>query len=138
MFVFRVNLEQWRFTQKNSTFNGTYSENSQGSGWQDSIQPILDSILTTDSTVIIYLCLVIGTVIMAVTRSVAFFRYCVSASIKLHNLMFGKIVYTPMRFFNVNPPGRILNRFSKDIGAVDETLPLLMLDTLEVSPLLKL
>jgi len=29
-------------------------------------------------------------------------------------------------------PGRILNRFSKDMGAVDETLPFTMMDCIEV------
>lgn len=37
-----------------------------------------------------------------------------------------------MRFFNVNPSGRILNRFSKDIGAVDETLPSTITDFVQV------
>ncbi|KAJ8929218.1 hypothetical protein NQ314_018097 [Rhamnusium bicolor] len=47
--------------------------------------------------------------------------------------MFDKIVYATMRFFNINPSGRILNRFSKDVGVLDETLPLTFLDTVEVS-----
>lgn len=33
-----------------------------------------------------------------------------------------------MRFFDTNPSGRILNRFSKDIGGVDELLPKGILD----------
>ncbi|XP_018565523.1 probable multidrug resistance-associated protein lethal(2)03659 isoform X2 [Anoplophora glabripennis] len=128
-----VNLEQWRLTQNNATLNDTYAENPEASTWQDSFQTVLDLILTEDSSVIIYICLVIGTIVVAIMRSIAFFRYCVVASIKLHNLMFDKIVYAPMRFFNINPPGRILNRFSKDIGALDELLPLSLLDTLETA-----
>lgn len=37
-----------------------------------------------------------------------------------------------MRFFDTNPSGRILNRFSKDIGAVDEILPKALLQTLQI------
>lgn len=37
--------------------------------------------------------------------------------------MFNGIISTSMRFFDTNPSGRILNRFSKDMGATDEFLP---------------
>ncbi|XP_018565514.1 probable multidrug resistance-associated protein lethal(2)03659 [Anoplophora glabripennis] len=126
-----VNLEQWRVTQYKTVLNNTFSENSQGRSKQDLFQSTLDLILTKNISVVIYTCLIIGTITVTLTRSISFFKYCSVASTKLHNLMFDKIVYAPMRFFNLNPPGRILNRFSKDIGAVDELLPLSLLDTLE-------
>lgn len=37
-----------------------------------------------------------------------------------------------MRFFDTNPSGRILNRFSKDMGAVDEVLPKAILDASQI------
>lgn len=37
-----------------------------------------------------------------------------------------------MRFFNTNTSGRILNRFSKDMGAIDELLPAAMMDCLQI------
>ena len=37
-----------------------------------------------------------------------------------------------MRFFNTNCSGRILNRFSKDMGAIDEKLPYVLIDTIQV------
>lgn len=46
--------------------------------------------------------------------------------------MFESICHASMRFFNTNTSGRILNRFSKDLGAIDEFLPNAMLDTVQV------
>lgn len=37
-----------------------------------------------------------------------------------------------MSFFHLNPSGRILNRFSKDMGSVDELLPQAMIDCFQV------
>lgn len=45
------------------------------------------------------------------------------SSQKLHDKMFDGVISAPMRFFDTNPSGRILNRFSKDMGAIDELLP---------------
>lgn len=38
-----------------------------------------------------------------------------------------------MEFFNKNTSGRILNRFSKDIGSIDSVLPQVLVDCLIVS-----
>lgn len=46
--------------------------------------------------------------------------------------MFYSIVHTQMRFFDLNPSGRILNRFSKDMGAIDELMPRIMLDGMQI------
>lgn len=45
-------------------------------------------------------------------------------SINLHNNMFSKIMSAPVQFFHDNPKGRILNRFSRDLGYVDSLLHL--------------
>ncbi|XP_059049024.1 ATP-binding cassette subfamily C member 4-like [Achroia grisella] len=65
-------------------------------------------------------------------RAVIFLWVCMRNSIKLHKQMFGNILAATMRFFDTNPSGRILNRFSKDMGIMDEILPRLMLDTIQV------
>lgn len=40
-----------------------------------------------------------------------------------HNTMIDNIVQCPMRFFDANPIGRIINRFSSDMGVIDKKLP---------------
>lgn len=41
-----------------------------------------------------------------------------------------------MRFYNNNPSGRILNRFSKDLGYIDEYIPPVLFDVIEVGLML--
>lgn len=61
-----------------------------------------------------------------------FFNICMRASKVLHNKMFSSILGATMRFFDTNPSGRILNRFSKDMGAIDEMLPKAMMESLQI------
>ncbi|XP_063925187.1 probable multidrug resistance-associated protein lethal(2)03659 isoform X2 [Zophobas morio] len=89
--------------------------------------------LTTDNCLYIYGCLTLLVIIIALVCSFRFFWFCITTSTNLHNKMFRKIVYSSMRFFNTNESGRILNRFSKDIGLIDENLPLSMMDTIQIS-----
>lgn len=79
-----------------------------------------------------YSALIFLLITLTIGRSLAFYRFCNKASVRLHNNMFNKIVHATMRFFNTNPSGRILNRFSKDMNQVDEVLPMTLLDTLQV------
>jgi ABC-type multidrug transport system fused ATPase/permease subunit len=41
---------------------------------------------------------------------------------KLHWIILLGVLHAPMSFFDTTPIGRIINRFSKDIDAVDSTL----------------
>lgn len=88
--------------------------------------------MTEEVVLIAYSVLIVLVIILTIGRSLAFFRFCNKASVRLHNNMFYKIVYATMRFFNFNTSGRILNRFSKDMNQVDEVLPLTLSDTIQV------
>ncbi|CAF3840294.1 unnamed protein product, partial [Rotaria sp. Silwood1] len=55
---------------------------------------------------------------------------CLNAARILHNKMFQRLIRFPIRFFDINPVGRILNRFTKDIAIMDDNLPLNMFDFL--------
>lgn len=80
-----------------------------------------------------YAAITTGLIITALVRSIYFLLFFAKASQNLHNNIFSKLIVATMRFFNSNPSGRILNRFSKDIGAIDEYLPSVFGDVLEVS-----
>lgn len=65
-------------------------------------------------------------------RSYVFLNIVLKSSTNLHKAMFINLINAPMTFFNENPPGRILNRFSKDIGGIDELVPRTMSETISV------
>lgn len=72
------------------------------------------------------------TVLFTLARSFIFVNVGMKASRRLHNAMFNGVTRASMYFFNTNPSGRILNRFSKDMGQVDEILPGIMIDVIQV------
>lgn len=83
---------------------------------------------------IAYTCLAVAFIYTVTHRNMAFFiQLCLNASINLHDKLFRGITRAKMLFFNNNPSGRILNRFSKDIGNIDSFLPVIMIDSVLVS-----
>lgn len=82
-----------------------------------------------DSYIYIYTGIVVGLFFIAITRSSIFYTMCMVCSQRLHDMAFSALIRTTMRFFDTNPSGRILNRFSKDMGAIDELLPKALLDS---------
>ena len=46
------------------------------------------------------------------------------ASDSLHGRAVAALAAAPLRFFDENPAGRVLNRFSKDLAVLDAMLPL--------------
>ncbi|CAK9828719.1 Probable multidrug resistance-associated protein lethal(2)03659 [Anthophora retusa] len=85
-----------------------------------------------NGNVYVYTGLIVFTIVITLTRSISFFTACMRASIRLHDRMFECISRATMRFFNTNPSGRVLNRFSKDMGAIDELLPMALIDCLQI------
>ncbi|XP_038050161.1 multidrug resistance-associated protein 4-like [Patiria miniata] len=71
----------------------------------------------------IYAILCGATTVAIFLRSFLFFHLLITASKVLHNQMFSAIIRAPIQFFETNPVGRILNRFAKDIGNMDDLLP---------------
>ncbi|XP_052782620.1 ATP-binding cassette sub-family C member 4-like isoform X3 [Mya arenaria] len=72
---------------------------------------------------------IIGAVFLfGILRALMFFKVTVDASQALHNTMFTSVLRSQIGFFDNNPVGRILNRFSKDIGHMDDLLPITFFD----------
>lgn len=70
-----------------------------------------------------------GTVV-SIWRAEAVMRACVAAARTLHDAAFAHVLQARVAFFDATPAGRILNRLSKDVGVLDDTLPMLLFDFL--------
>lgn len=92
------------------------------------------TLFTTTDGLYIYGFLILAVVAVTLSRGFIFFAVCMRASKKLHDKSFLSLLHSPMRFFDTNPSGRILNRFSKDMGAVDELLPKAIIEATQVKP----
>ncbi|CAD5125739.1 DgyrCDS13948 [Dimorphilus gyrociliatus] len=55
-------------------------------------------------------------------------NFTTTASRNLHNKLFQKIMMAPCRIFDENSTGQIVNRFSRDIGFIDNLLPVIVYD----------
>ena len=64
-------------------------------------------------------------------RMFAIFYNCALASKKIHDATLTSLFHSPMSFFDTNPTGRILNRFSSDMDMIDLTMPFRIGDLLE-------
>ncbi|SCV05082.1 LANO_0G18074g1_1 [Lachancea nothofagi CBS 11611] len=59
---------------------------------------------------------------ISATKTIINFMAGLNASRKIFNLVLKKVLYARLRFFDSTPIGRIMNRFSRDIEAVDQEL----------------
>ncbi|VAH23047.1 unnamed protein product [Triticum turgidum subsp. durum] len=63
-----------------------------------------------------------GQVLVTLTNSYWLITSSLRAAKRLHDYMLRSILRAPMVFFHTNPLGRIINRFSKDLGDIDRNL----------------
>ena len=90
--------------------------------------------LSKESTnITIYCALIVGLFIIAFARTISIFLLCLNCSRNLHDNVFKVVLRTPMTFFETNPMGRILNRFTRDVGQVDQKIPPTLIDMSTVS-----
>jgi ATP-binding cassette subfamily C (CFTR/MRP) protein 4 len=76
--------------------------------------------------------LVLAVCFLAIVRAFLSFYFTVEASKSLHDQMTKSVLRSKIEFFDINPIGRILNRFSGDVGSNDDQLPTTLFDALVV------
>ncbi|KAI8500525.1 Multidrug resistance-associated protein 4 [Branchiostoma belcheri] len=70
-------------------------------------------------------------ILLSIAAAVMLIYATYIASVNIHNMMFNAIVRVPISFFDKNPSGRILNRFSDDLEAVEDDIPEEIMDGTE-------
>ncbi|XP_050307150.1 ATP-binding cassette sub-family C member 4-like [Anthonomus grandis grandis] len=112
-----------------------------GSSVKSIFEPFFDEIdsngvqytlLKTEVSIYVYTALILSAIVFTVSRAMFFYKMAMKASKNIHKKMFHCLLQAPMRFFDTNPSGRVLNRFSKDMGAIDEVLPRVLMDALTI------
>ena len=79
----------------------------------------------------IFVAFSVSTFMVSLIRALWFYLTCLRSSRLLFEEMMRNVFRVSMDFFHNNPHGRIMNRFSKDINILDETLPLTFFDFLQ-------
>lgn len=82
---------------------------------------------------LIFLGLASGTAIVTLLRASLFAERTMAASRRLHDDLLHRVLHAAPFFFDVNPIGRILNRFSKDVDQMENMLPVTSQDFLQIS-----
>ncbi|KAH8733119.1 ABC transporter type 1, transmembrane domain-containing protein [Phaeosphaeriaceae sp. PMI808] len=81
---------------------------------------IMDS--NVDSTYFLFVYAILGLIFMFITfiREGFLFGGSLAASNRIHERLIQKVTHAKFRFFDQTPLGQLMNRFSKDIEAVDQ------------------
>ncbi|KAJ3021115.1 Multidrug resistance-associated protein 4 [Thoreauomyces humboldtii] len=85
------------------------------------------------SNAYVFLALVLVTIVIANGRALLFFFVSWRAARILFLDMVSSVFKVEMGFFQQNPHGRLMNRFSKDINLLDEMLPQTFFDFIQCS-----
>ncbi|XP_068230341.1 ATP-binding cassette sub-family C member 4-like isoform X1 [Palaemon carinicauda] len=107
-----------------------YSNNDSSFSYEDA--PVPKGYLDTMTNVYVYSGMIAGLFFLSLGRTILFFVMCMTSSRTLHNRMFKSVIRVPIKFFDTHPVGQILNRFTKDLGQVDEMLPITIFDVVTI------
>ncbi|KAG0337432.1 hypothetical protein BG000_005438, partial [Podila horticola] len=80
----------------------------------------LDFSMTTN--ILVYVAFAVAQFIVIAIASQLLAIAVIRTTRKMHSQAFDKVLHAPLLFFDTTPTGRILNRFSKDVDALDNIL----------------
>lgn len=74
--------------------------------------------------------IVLGLLVASVVRGAFMYTTMLNASKNMHNKAVRHLIETNAAFFDANPSGRVMNRLSRDVALMDDSLTYYMTDTL--------
>ncbi|KAJ3127452.1 Multidrug resistance-associated protein 4 [Nowakowskiella sp. JEL0407] len=95
---------------------------------QDYVINVKRGVILTKIYPLIFFGLVMFAMIAAMTRALIFFEIGLRSGRTLFTKMLNAVVRSPMSFFQFNPHGQLMNRFSKDLNLTDEMVPAVFFD----------
>ncbi|XP_061381499.1 probable multidrug resistance-associated protein lethal(2)03659 isoform X2 [Danaus plexippus] len=131
-----VTIEEMQSAHKAGELNASQIHNTTTSVTANSSQLRYEDLptnhfhLSREHCIYIYAALIVVSMFLTWNKLLVFYNTCIKASVVLHDTMFRGVTNAPMWFFHHNPSGRILNRFSKDMGQIDTLLPVALVDCL--------
>ncbi|CAL8127066.1 unnamed protein product [Orchesella dallaii] len=126
-------LSHWTTAEENYITNSSSPMTTEFSYFKSTSVALLDpyNYRGEEQYLTIYSAIILAVIISTLLRAIVFFWYSLQIGINLHNKMFQSVVRAPIKFFDDNPSGRIMNRFTKDVGSIDELLPPALYDAVE-------
>ena len=94
----------------------------------NSTKVVIKSFAEEKTNIIIYGLITTVLFVSTLARTALLYIVCLNSSRRMHNRIFSKVLRAPMSFFETNPIGRILNRFTYDIGLIDQLVPQTLID----------
>ncbi|CAI5495595.1 unnamed protein product, partial [Closterium sp. Naga37s-1] len=92
--------------------------------WTDAVQHAPDSEAATNAFYLrLFTFIALLNSLLTLLRAFSFARAGMTAAHRVHRELLAAVVRAPLAFFDTNPSGRILNRFSSDLYTVDDSLP---------------
>jgi ATP-binding cassette subfamily C (CFTR/MRP) protein 4 len=102
--------------------------------WLDLIEYPNHSRLDLSPEIFLYIYTILIIIVVVLIHLLDFFyvKYCAKISKKFHQALVQAILAVPIKFFNDHSSGRILNRFSKDMGCVDQMIPGVLFEVITI------
>uniref|UniRef100_A0A8C1FVY6 Cystic fibrosis transmembrane conductance regulator n=1 Tax=Cyprinus carpio TaxID=7962 RepID=A0A8C1FVY6_CYPCA len=128
--IFLITDELWNEEHQRVEPNMTKYSNMSSPGKKNAI-----IVTPTGSYYILYIYVATSESLLAMGffRGLPFVHTMITISKKLHQKMLHAVLSAPMSVLNTMKTGRIMNRFTKDMATIDDMLPLLMFDFVQLT-----